>query len=123
MKTPEIRKPYYRARVQTESGGESVTDKSFGNDTNVNNIVARFARTGEMPTVGPEGQFADVTRLQGDLSQMICEAKDTLKYMDELKSAQAEKVKSDLEKRLKRAEELEKRYSEEETATTEEREE
>lgn len=120
----QIRKPWERHRVQVDASQDSVTDRSFGNDTDVNNIVARFSRTGELPNVGGEGQYADVTRLQGDLSQMICEARDTLKHMDDLKSAHAEKVKSDLEARLQRAEELERRYSEESSpGTTEEREE
>lgn len=92
IKTPEfefqIRKPYSRSRSSISfQGVESVTDRTFGNDTDVNKIIARCKRTGEpLPDVGP-GQYTDCTNLQKDLSVLINEAKQTL---DEYAKAQAE---------------------------------
>lgn len=69
---PEIRKPFQRVRYQVDvSGAESVVDRSFGNDTDVNKIVARFTRDPDgMPEQG-EQQYGDVTGIQGDLDKLI----------------------------------------------------
>lgn len=73
---PTIRKPWERQRVITPVGETSCTDTSFGNDTDINNIVARFARTGQMPPPQKEPKYADVTGLQGDLTEMLQKGKE-----------------------------------------------
>lgn len=112
----EIRKPYSRSRSTISFAGVmSVTDDTFGNDTDVNKIIARCKRTGEpLPDVG-SGVFTDCTGLQKDLSQLINEAKQTL---DEYAQQQAEqkaeverKAQSDAEK-AKQFDELIKKQAE-----------
>ena len=69
---PYIRKPWERHRVVTVTEGDSKTDTSFGNETNINNIISRFARTGILPGSGDkQPQYEDVTHLQVGLTQLI----------------------------------------------------
>lgn len=72
---PAIRKPWERYRVPLDLEGQvNKTDTSFGNDTDVNKIVERFKRTGTFPPIPPgqpEGQFADVSGLQQDLTEVL----------------------------------------------------
>lgn len=69
---PVIRKPWERTRVIADITSESKTIQDVGNDTNINNIVARFARTGIMPPGNTaEPNYGDFTKLQGDLTEII----------------------------------------------------
>lgn len=80
IETGEIRffhrHPYARERVQTQIIGESMTHQSHHDGCDVNQIMARYSRTGEMPP-GRPGQFADVSNLQGDLTTLIEKARET----------------------------------------------
>lgn len=106
---PEIRKPFQRVRYQVDvSGAESVVDRSFGNDTDVNKIVARFTRDPDgMPEQG-EQQYGDVTGIQGDLDKLIdrsrAAAAEYAQAEKELESRQAEIIAQN----AKKAAELEK---------------
>ena len=108
---PVIRKPWERVReVWTpDRSNESETDRSAGNDTDVNRIVERFSRTGVMPEGqnGP-GQFVDVTSLQGDLAEMISKGKTAMDQLKEHQQKQADLHQEELDKKLARLEELEK---------------
>mgnify|MGYP000154750743 CR=1 FL=1 len=88
-----IRKPTYSERSPIDfSQAESVTDTTFGNDTDVNRIIARCKRTGEpLPDNGP-GQYADCSNLQKDLSTLIDEAKSTLDEYAEQQAKESAKV-------------------------------
>lgn len=103
---PEIRKPWERERVYTDLGNnQSVTDRSGGNDTDVNKIVARFSRTGHLPPSNREPQYCDVTSLQGDLTDKLEAGR---KAAEELRELQA-KAKKEARERIKAdREELEK---------------
>lgn len=79
---------YNRRRVVTPVG-ESVTDTSFGNDTDVNNIVARFKRTGEMPEPTQEPCYQDVTGLQGDLTELLAKAEEVREHLEALQQHEA----------------------------------
>lgn len=94
MPKPYIRQPYERVRCGITEVGESCTDRSFGNDTDVNHIVARFSRTGELPPGNGPGAFADVTPLQGELTEMIGKARDAQRELERLK-AEADQVKAE----------------------------
>ena len=96
---PTVRKPYERERLQISTDKPSVVDTSHGNDTDVNNIVARFKRTGQMPPVphpgAPgSGQYADVTGLQKDLTELVEESREALEKAEEIKR-EYEKTKQD----------------------------
>jgi len=104
----EIRKPYERVRSQIRYEGDrgnSVTDRSFGNDTDVNKIVARFARTGEIPE-GNQGQYADVTGLQGELTDLIGESREALQKYKAAEKALEDKQAAQIVKNAQELEEL-----------------
>ena len=106
----EIRKPYDRVRSPANISSDSVTVKDAGNDTDINHIVARFKRTGEMPVGhGTPPQYGDVTALQGDLTEIIQKGREAEKELEQLQiqqdADQAEKLKTQ-EQRLKELEAL-----------------
>lgn len=65
---------YSRTRYITHIPGDSKVDASQGNDTDINKVVERFTRTGELPPQNP-GQYIDCTDLQGDLTEMLEKAR------------------------------------------------
>ena len=109
MTPPVTKKPWQRERqiFTSERDTDSWTDRSFGNDTDVNKIVARFARTGTLPEGQGNGQYADVTRLQRDTAQMILESRAALEELKEWQKKDAELHEKSLKAKLARLEELE----------------
>lgn len=113
-------KVYYRwsdrNRTITPVAEESCTDTSFGNDTDINNIVARFKRTGKLPE-GPQTRpiYADVTALQGDLAEMITRSAE---LRAELEEAQHQHQEQKAQQAVEDAEEL-ARYRAQEAAGAE----
>ena len=102
---PKIQRWFNAPRVQTPVAKESMTDTSFGNDTDINKIVERFARTGSLPE-GPSiaPVYQDVTAMQGDLTDLIAQQKDAMeklaaiqKEQADLEAAQREQDRKDLE--------------------------
>lgn len=72
MKKPEIRKPWHRGGSPANLEGQKLkVDQSQGNDTDVNRIVARFARTGQLPQNDKTPFYGDVTSLQEDLTTTL----------------------------------------------------
>lgn len=69
----------------------SNTQDSFGNDTDINTIMARFERTGILPPNTAEPQYADVVDLQGDLTEIHQRSMEAISIAD--KFAQAWKPK------------------------------
>lgn len=109
--TPHIRKPFDRERSITQFEGESKVDNSFGNDTNINHIIARFTRTGILPTPTTEPQYGDVTHLQKDLTQLIDEGRSAAARAREAIQQQQrdakEKQSQETQKLMQRVKELE----------------
>jgi len=68
MKKIEIR-PNGTRRVYTENTQKSLTDPSFAKDTDVNLVVNKYIKTGQLPLNGP-GMFADVSEIP-DLPQAL----------------------------------------------------
>lgn len=66
-----VRPPWARVRFQTVNEEPSMTQQSHFDQTDVNAIVARFERTGVMPPPMRPGQYADVTGLQGDFTEIL----------------------------------------------------
>ena len=89
---PCMRMPYDRLRVQSKQGGESTTVQDPQNTTDVNEIVKKYHRTGMMPP-GKQGIYADVTGLQGDLTERLIWAKqvqeDAQREIAEIQQQQA----------------------------------
>jgi len=75
MTTLQIRKPYDRVRTSLDlTHNPKEVDDSFGNDTDVNRIIERFKRDGDIDALNvnkENAQYGDVTALQGDLTDII----------------------------------------------------
>lgn len=80
---PIIRNPYTRVRVQYQTLGESKTHQSHREAVDVNNIIARYERTGQLPPARVAPQYADVTGLQGDLTDLHNHSRATLDVADD----------------------------------------
>lgn len=79
-KKPHLRLPHGpRVRVRTNVGGESQTRQSFNDETDINQIMARFEKTGIMEHLntyqGQYGDFTEATDYQSSLNQ-VQEAQD-----------------------------------------------
>jgi len=66
-----VRPRRFRERLFQSSEGESMCERSHADSVNVNNIVARFHRTGELPKPTHEPIYEDVTGLQGDYRERL----------------------------------------------------
>lgn len=73
---PLPRSPNSRTRYITTVEGKSATDTSHGNDTDINKIVARFDRTGQLPQGKDNGQYVDCTPFNRELSELLEHASD-----------------------------------------------
>lgn len=71
-----IRHPFSRYRFVSECVGESMTHQSHADACDINNILKRYESSGVMPTGRSDGQFADVTGLQGDLTEQINKSRE-----------------------------------------------
>lgn len=109
---PSIRKPLSRSRVITEVPGESVTDTSFGNETDVNAIIARTTRTGVLPEPAKPAQYADVTALQGDLTETIERTRSAMAELQDAQKKQQEAAAAAQVEKQKKYEEMEKKLQE-----------
>lgn len=83
-RTYKIRKPRERERWVSPITGESLTDTSHGNDTDINHIVARCTRTGLWPPVPDEAIYADVSNLQKPLDQLMQEAREAIEELNRI---------------------------------------
>lgn len=116
---PYIKKPYERVRQTLETFGETRVDTSFGNDTDVNTIIARCTRTGEpLPGNPNQGQYVDVTGLQKDLTELVNESREALQKAEEMQkeyNAQAAAKEAEetaaLKKRVQELESLQEQDS------------
>lgn len=87
---PKINKPWERERKITDlEGQQSKVDRSHGNDTDVNKIVARFSRTGVLPGNPEAAQYADVSNLQEDLTDLMERVKTATAELNQAKAEQA----------------------------------
>lgn len=64
------RDPLSRDALPFFTQGESRTRQSEKDSADVNAIVERFSRTGQLPPARFEGSYGDVTSLQGDLTDL-----------------------------------------------------
>nr|QJB18929.1 MAG: internal scaffolding protein [Microvirus sp.] len=65
----------FRERYITVVDVPSQADTSAGNDTDINNIMARFDRTGQLPPGYAEPRYEDCTPFNRDLTELINDAK------------------------------------------------
>ena len=105
-KYPEIRQPLHRERHTTPGGGESKVADSSKDETDVNAVIARFRRTGKLPE-GRQVQYGDCTALQGDPTEMMISAQETIQNASEaITEAVNTQTKEKAEREKKDAEDL-----------------
>jgi len=81
---PRVRPPYCRTRFLTINDEPSMTQQSDLDQTDVNAIVDRFKRTGQLPNINePRAQYADVSDLQIDLTTAINRLRETIRTAQE----------------------------------------
>lgn len=71
------RDPLARIRHSFTTLGESKTRQSEKQSADINHIVERFQRTGQLPPPRQQPMYADVTALQGDLTEKVNESRAT----------------------------------------------
>lgn len=71
-----IRRSTDKFIVQTPFEGESRTVQDHKNVVDINTIVKKFDRTGQLPTGRMDGQYGDVTQLQSDLTTLIAHSRN-----------------------------------------------
>jgi len=91
---PYIRKQWERVRTPTIFTGETKVQATSGNDTDVNSIMARFTRTGQLPPATSEPQYADVTALQEDLTEILERGREAQATLDEIRLEAQNRVKN-----------------------------
>lgn len=77
-----VRQPWCRIRVITVNDEPSMTQASHYDQTDVNAIVERFKRTGQLPVPIATPQYADVTGLQGDLTDLHNRAREHIEIAE-----------------------------------------
>lgn len=79
MSRAYVRNPFSRMRVVTLVGSDDCTDQTHAESVDVNSIIRKYKRTGELPHPRPGRvpQYADVTALQdGTLTEQLSRARD-----------------------------------------------
>lgn len=69
----------------------SNTQNSFGNDTDINTIMARFDRTGIFPQPEQPAQYADVTAYAGDITERFIQSQETIELANAFAASWTEK--------------------------------
>lgn len=76
-KTQRIRYHFQAPRVTWDCGTENYTNQADAASTDINNIVERFVRTGDLPIRKDiQPQYGDVTPFQGDLTENYLRSKE-----------------------------------------------
>ena len=94
-----VRMPGTSIRQQTESGGDSRTDKSAAAGQDVNNIINQYARHGSLPTENAAlAQFADVSELQGELTERLQWARNQVENAKEMLRDEQERQRQEAQR-------------------------
>lgn len=78
MKAPKIRKHWDRLEVKTEIEGTSKTDQSQKQVVDVNAIIRRYDRTGQLPVPREGASYGDTTLFAGSLQERLIRAENTI---------------------------------------------
>lgn len=80
-------RPGHRLRVQTVPVGESMALQSDADACDINNILARYEKTGFLPPAKREGFYDDVSRLNRDLTELMSESVAAFAALDAAQAA------------------------------------
>lgn len=91
----EVRGYYSRLRVSLDfAGQESMTEQSHRDQTDVNDIVRKYHRTGYLPPAR-RGQFLDVTDLRGEsLQERLHFVRDMMQEVPEFEAEYRRRVEA-----------------------------
>lgn len=78
-----VRRAFERHRTPTIIEGESMTQQQFEQGCNINYLVARYQNTGMLPPGNAVPVYADVTGLQGDLTELHNQSQEKLGKFEE----------------------------------------
>ena len=85
-----FRRPFHRHSVKTEFSEPSMTHQAHKESCDINTIIRQFDRTGVLPPAAHLPQYADVSDLNRDLTELISDSKSTLQqYKSDLAAYQA----------------------------------
>ena len=113
-----IRNAYNTIRTPIRIEGESRTQAIKGNETDVNAIMERFTRTGVMPPITTEQQYADVTDLQNDLQEILQKGEEAKVKWQELNNEAKKREKELKQQQQKQQENAQKADQEQLEQTT-----
>lgn len=83
----KVRRPNCRVRYAMDfTGQESLVQQAHYDQTDINQVVERYRRTGVMPSGKSNGRFADVTGLQGDPTELIERSREVIQQTAEFLS-------------------------------------
>lgn len=112
-----VRDPNQRLRVQSVPEGESMTLQSEASACDINEIIARYDRDGLLPAARMDGQYGDVSDLNGDFGDLLNKSIAALSAFNEAnaefekrKSADAKKLADEKEADYVRLKELVAKY-------------
>lgn len=71
-----------RERTYAEVSGVSKTQQSHKDSVDINNLIARFDRTGVLPMPQKQGQYGDVSIMNDNLQVVLDKANMTLEEAD-----------------------------------------
>jgi len=77
-----------RLRVQSVPVGESCAIQADAEHCDINNIIARYERTGFLPPATREGVYDDVSNLNRDLGELIQESVGAMRSYSDFLEAQ-----------------------------------
>lgn len=96
IKSPDdhvVRHPYSRMRVQAKNDEPSMTHQSHAESCDINNIIRQFDRTGLLPPPKRPGQYADVSALNKDLTELYSDMEEISSRIRQAQEALAQKQK------------------------------
>lgn len=73
-----VRRSFHLGSHKTYFVGESKTDQSQAATADVNNIIRRYDRTGQLPDAKRPGQYGDVSELNADYGELIERSRNSL---------------------------------------------
>lgn len=88
----KLRKPYSRLRIVASAGGKSRTQQSHKKSCDINHIIDRYDKTGQLPNPVRQGMYGDVSMLNGYLGEVLENAENTVNTANEFLSEYAKKA-------------------------------